>query len=58
MAKPGSSSFRSGELSYFRLATLHNLRFMARLMATIRAAISGGKRLSLDAIREALLQGD
>ena len=31
---------RSGELSYYRLATLHNLRFMARLMDEIRAAIA------------------
>lgn len=29
----------SGELSYFRLATLHNLHFMLRLMEEIRASI-------------------
>lgn len=37
--------FRSGELSYFRLATLHNLRFMTRLMERIRAAIREGRAL-------------
>ncbi len=31
---------RSGELSYYRLATIHNLRFVARLMDEIRAAIA------------------
>lgn len=41
---------RSGELSYFRLATLHNLRFMARLMAAIRARIALGKELSLEGV--------
>ncbi len=30
---------RSGELSYYRLATIHNLRFLARLLDDIRAAI-------------------
>lgn len=30
---------RSGELSYYRLATIHNLRFLVRLMDDIRAAI-------------------
>jgi len=34
---------RSGELSYYRLATLHNLRFMARLMDEIRAAIAADR---------------
>ena len=29
----------SGELSYFRLATLHNLHFMLRLMEEIRSSI-------------------
>jgi queuine tRNA-ribosyltransferase len=38
---------RSGELSYYRLATLHNLRFMARLMDDIRAAIAADR---LDAL--------
>lgn len=33
---------RSGELSYFRLATLHNLRFMVRLMERIRETIGQG----------------
>lgn len=36
---------RSGELSYFRLATLHNLRFMVRLMERIREAIGQGRQL-------------
>jgi len=30
---------RAGEFSFYRLATLHNLRFLVRLMAEIRAAI-------------------
>ncbi len=30
---------RSGELSFYRLATVHNLRFLARLMGDIRSAI-------------------
>ena len=30
---------RAGEFSFYRLATLHNLRFLVRLMAQIRAAI-------------------
>jgi queuine tRNA-ribosyltransferase/7-cyano-7-deazaguanine tRNA-ribosyltransferase len=34
---------RSGELSYYRLATLHNLRFMARLMDEIRTAIAADR---------------
>lgn len=34
---------RAGELSYFRLATLHNLRFMVRFMAWIRAELSQGR---------------
>jgi tRNA-guanine transglycosylase len=32
----------SGELSYYRLATLHNLRFLVRLLAEIRRAIVAG----------------
>jgi queuine tRNA-ribosyltransferase/7-cyano-7-deazaguanine tRNA-ribosyltransferase len=32
--------YRSGELSYARLATIHNLRTMVRLMASIRDAIA------------------
>ncbi len=31
---------RSGEVSFYRLATVHNLRFFARMMAEIRAAIA------------------
>ncbi|MGC9019126.1 MAG: tRNA guanosine(34) transglycosylase Tgt [Candidatus Bipolaricaulaceae bacterium] len=34
---------RRGELAYFRLATLHNLRFMVRFMAWIRAEIAAGR---------------
>lgn len=34
---------RAGELSYYRLATLHNLRFMARFMAWIRAELAQGR---------------
>ena len=30
---------QAGEMSFYRLATLHNLRFLVRLMADIRAAI-------------------
>jgi queuine tRNA-ribosyltransferase len=30
---------RAGEFSFYRLATLHNLRFLVRLMAEIRAAV-------------------
>jgi queuine tRNA-ribosyltransferase/7-cyano-7-deazaguanine tRNA-ribosyltransferase len=30
---------RAGEFSFYRLATVHNLRFLARLMADIRSAI-------------------
>jgi len=39
--------FRAGELSYYRLATLHNLRFMVRLMGRIRAAIRAGAPLEI-----------
>jgi queuine tRNA-ribosyltransferase len=35
--------FRAGELLAFRLATIHNLRFVARLMAEMRDAILGGQ---------------
>jgi queuine tRNA-ribosyltransferase len=38
---------RAGELSFYRLATLHNLRFLTRLMMEIRAAIHTGR---LDAL--------
>lgn len=34
---------RSGELSYFRLASLHNLRFMVRLMAWVRQELRLGR---------------
>jgi queuine tRNA-ribosyltransferase/7-cyano-7-deazaguanine tRNA-ribosyltransferase len=47
----------SGELSYFRLATLHNLRFMARLMEAIRRTITAGEELSPARIREVLIAG-
>ncbi len=34
---------RSGELAYYRLATIHNLRFLARLMRDVRAAIDADR---------------
>jgi queuine tRNA-ribosyltransferase len=34
---------RAGELTALRLVTLHNLSFIARLMADLRAAIDGGR---------------
>ncbi len=34
---------RAGELSYYRLATLHNLRFMVRFMAWLRAELGQGR---------------
>lgn len=34
---------RMGELGYFRLATLHNLRFMVRFMGWIRAELAAGR---------------
>jgi queuine tRNA-ribosyltransferase len=34
---------RAGEFSFYRLATLHNLRFLVRLMAEIRAAIDADR---------------
>ena len=34
--------FRSGELLAYRLASIHNLRFVIRLMEETRAAIIGG----------------
>ncbi len=33
---------RAGELLYFRLGTIHNLRFMTRLMEQVRASIAEG----------------
>jgi len=46
---------RSGELSYFRLATLHNLRFMVRLMSAIRARIASGGEISVEHVMEELV---
>jgi queuine tRNA-ribosyltransferase len=40
--------FNAGELLAYRLATIHNLRFMLRLMSEIREAIAGGR---LDELR-------
>ncbi|MEW5826469.1 MAG: tRNA guanosine(34) transglycosylase Tgt [Candidatus Bipolaricaulota bacterium] len=40
---------RSGELAYYRLATIHNLRFLARLLADIREAIAEDRFESLAA---------
>ena len=37
----------SGELTYFRLATLHNLHFMLRLMESIRESIRSGGFMEL-----------
>lgn len=37
----------SAELSYFRLATLHNLHFMLRLMESIRESIRAGSFMEL-----------
>lgn len=31
---------RTGELAYYRLATLHNLRFLTRLLGDVRAAVA------------------
>jgi tRNA-guanine transglycosylase len=39
--------YNARELSYFRLATIHNLWFMLRLMENIRAAIIAGNFLEL-----------
>ena len=38
---------RAGEFTFYRLATLHNLRFLVRLMADIRAAINDGRLTNL-----------
>ncbi len=43
---------RAGELSYFRLATLHNLRFMVRLMEKVRALLAQDRLPMVDALRE------
>ncbi|HEY5427535.1 MAG TPA: tRNA guanosine(34) transglycosylase Tgt [Solirubrobacteraceae bacterium] len=45
---------RAGELTGMRLVTLHNLSFIARLMADLRAAIDGGRLAEASA---ALLAG-
>lgn len=42
---------RSGELSYFRLATAHNLRFMVRLMDRVRALLAQGRLPTVQALR-------
>ncbi len=39
--------FRAGELTYYRLATLHNLRFMVRFLARIRSAIRAEASLEI-----------
>jgi queuine tRNA-ribosyltransferase len=41
---------RTGELSYFRLATLHNVRFMVRFMAWIREELSQGRLPKLEKV--------
>ena len=38
----------AGELSYYRLATIHNLRFLVRLMRDIREAIGAGTLSELE----------
>jgi queuine tRNA-ribosyltransferase len=45
---------RAGELTALRLVTVHNLSFIARLMADLRAAIDGGR---LPAVARALRDG-
>ncbi|HEY1592058.1 MAG TPA: tRNA guanosine(34) transglycosylase Tgt [Solirubrobacteraceae bacterium] len=45
---------RAGELTGLRLVTLHNLRFIARLMSDLRAAIDGER---LDEVAAALRAG-
>jgi queuine tRNA-ribosyltransferase len=45
---------RAGELTALRLVTIHNLSFIARLMADLRAAIDGGR---LPAVARALRDG-
>ncbi len=46
--------FRSGELLAYRLATIHNLRFMNNLMSKIRDAIING---TFDSFRDSFLAG-
>jgi tRNA-guanine transglycosylase len=50
-----SHLYNARELSYFRLATIHNLWFMLRLMEQIRASVKGGTFLDL---KEEWLGGD
>lgn len=38
---------RAGEMAFYRLATVHNLRFLVRLMADIREAIAEDRLLDL-----------
>lgn len=38
---------QAGELSYYRLATLHNVRFMVRLMERVRTALATGRAVPL-----------
>jgi len=38
---------RAGEFSFYRLATIHNLRFLVRLMAQIRGAVESGTLTTL-----------
>jgi queuine tRNA-ribosyltransferase len=45
---------RAGELLYYRLGTIHNLRFMTRLMEQVRQAIADG---SFTSFKEAFLAG-
>jgi len=46
---------RTGEVSFYRLATLHNLRFLVRLMREIRSAITDDR---LGALRSSWGYGD
>jgi queuine tRNA-ribosyltransferase len=39
----------AGELAFYRLATIHNLRFLVRLMARIREAVTADRLLELAA---------
>lgn len=39
---------QAGEISYYRLATLHNVRFMVRLLARVREALLSGTLLRAD----------
>lgn len=42
---------QAGELSYYRLATLHNVRFMVRLMDRVRIALAAGRSPSVGTLR-------